>query len=127
MRHWLVLALILVDWLSKEFFSDLGMVVLNRGSSFGFVDSVFLPVLSLGLSLFFLITWLKETSRSGLAFLMAGAWGNTIDRMLFGAVRDFIQYPFIDLTGNLADIYLVVGLGLLVWEGYNTAYAKRRD
>jgi signal peptidase II len=53
---------------------------------------------------------------------LAGALGNLYDRVVFGYVRDFIQFtlhigeralwPYIF---NVADVYLVVGVGVLVF------------
>lgn len=42
------------------------------------------------------------------AFLVGGALGNIIDRLLLGAVRDFIPTPLV--VFNIADVALVVGV-----------------
>jgi lipoprotein signal peptidase len=123
----LIVFLILLDWLSKAFFSSLNAVSLNKGFSFGLGEIRFLPLLSLGLSSLFTLAWVRKRSDVGLAFLVAGGWGNTLDRLWLGAVRDFIHYPVLGIKGNLADVFLLVGVGIFAWERYNTRYAKRPD
>ena len=53
--------------------------------------------------------------RLGLVFILGGAMGNTIDRILWGSVVDFfdiriIQYPIF----NTADVFLVFGVVLAI-------------
>jgi len=59
-----------------------------------------------------------------IVFLLAGAIGNFIDRLLFQYVIDFIVFPFLgNIIGglgrfvcNIADIFLTVGIVLMfVW------------
>ena len=59
------------------------------------------------------------------SLILGGAIGNFIDRIIYGYVRDFIE---IDIFGwdypifNLADVFVVVGVILLViatWRGRN--------
>ncbi len=62
--------------------------------------------------------------------LVGGALGNVVDRVLYGAVADFVNFPFFgDWVGavlggdrqwsfNVADIAVAVGaLGLVLWGG----------
>ncbi len=123
-RGLLLLFLIIIDLLSKEFFESRRLVFYNQGISFSMGSGSYLPLLSLVLSLFFLLLWMCLPRKWGLTILLAGAWGNTIDRFWFGAVRDFITYPVIGISGNLADLYLIIGAGLMVWEEYNTRNEK---
>lgn len=48
-----------------------------------------------------------------MALVCGGAVGNIIDRVVFGRVIDFIDFNFWPVF-NLADIAIVVGVGLLV-------------
>jgi signal peptidase II len=79
-----------------------------------------------------LIAWLlvagREATRwnaAGLALLLGGAAGNLTDRILHGAVTDFLQVwlPFLQLaifnpwpTFNLADAAVTVGAMLLILD-----------
>lgn len=48
-------------------------------------------------------------------FILAGALGNTIDRLIYGYVRDFIYFSLINFPiFNVADIYITVSTILLV-------------
>lgn len=58
--------------------------------------------------------------RWSMALLIAGGFGNLVDRIFCdGMVRDFIQYLFLENifgsfgVGNVADIYLVLGVFLI--------------
>jgi signal peptidase II len=51
------------------------------------------------------------------AFIMGGALGNVIDRLVYGHVIDFIQVYYHDWyypAFNLADSFICVGAGLMV-------------
>ncbi len=47
--------------------------------------------------------------------LIGGAMGNLIDRLVHGAVTDFIQLPFSWPAFNLADISITFGVLALLW------------
>ena len=72
-----------------------------------------------------MIIWMMPRHRSdtilcfGLALILGGAIGNLVDRMLVGAVVDFIlvywrqyQWP----AFNVADSCITVGAGMLIWD-----------
>ena len=54
-------------------------------------------------------------------FVISGAVGNLVDRIRYGYVVDFIRFHWYDEfnypTFNVADIAIVVGVGLLVLDG----------
>lgn len=57
-------------------------------------------------------SWLEGT---GCALIVGGAVGNLIDRLLLGAVRDFLKLTCIRWpVFNLADAFVSVGVGLLL-------------
>ena len=109
-------------------FFDL-VLVWNRGISYGLLtqDSEFgrwlLVALGIGGSVLF--GWWLWTTRSPLAaaslgLVMAGAFSNVIDRLLYGAVADFFLFhvgAFEWYVFNLADAWIVAGaIGLvLAW------------
>jgi signal peptidase II len=64
------------------------------------------------------IAWTRRANRpwsehAGFAMIMAGAIGNAMDRLTSGHVVDFIHIHFWPVF-NLADILIVVGVGLLL-------------
>jgi signal peptidase II len=94
--------------------------------SFGPDGAVFYIVASfLGMAL---ILWFLATTPPShrltcvaLGCLGAGALGNLIDRLMLGAVRDFVDlhwgryhWP----TFNVADMAICVGVALLMWEAF---------
>ena len=55
-----------------------------------------------------------------LSLILGGAIGNVIDRVLFGAVIDFLDFHFSGYhwpAFNVADSAITCGAVLLVWEG----------
>lgn len=140
MYLFIIIAGVLLDWLSKRWALDAlaaGSVVdiipgffdfqylENRGAAFGLFQNntailaVISAVMALGLSVFF---WknpkLPKLAKIGLAMMIGGAIGNLIDRVVYGFVVDFIhvhlqnQWHF--PTFNVADILVTLGTGLLL-------------
>jgi signal peptidase II len=114
----------------------------NAGVAFGlFGDSgnPWFPVLLLTISaaVVILLGWLLLTNRTlsaissaGLALLAGGAAGNLIDRLLHGAVTDFIELhigTFYWPAFNLADSAITIGATLLVFEMFRPATRATRD
>ena len=102
----------------------------NKGINFGLLegDSVFqaysLTMISIVISLVFLF-WLRNSSSFFIQLLVAlvigGALGNAIDRLLYGAVADFINITCCGFRNpysfNLADVFIFIGLtGLLLFK-----------
>ena len=102
----------------------------NKGINFGLFegDSVFqaygLTAISIVISIVFLV-WLRNASSFFIQILAAlvigGALGNAIDRLLYGAVADFINITCCGFRNpysfNLADVFIFIGLiGLLVFK-----------
>ncbi len=98
----------------------------NPGASFSlFGDTagarVFLSVI--GFVAIAVILWMVKKSRDdqtamawGLGLVIGGALGNLADRVIFGKVTDFVVWRYYDAewpTFNIADVTLVVGVGLL--------------
>lgn len=53
--------------------------------------------------------------QTALGLLTGGALGNLIDRLRFGKVVDFLDFRFWPVF-NLADVAIVTGVGLLIFE-----------
>lgn len=143
---WLNWAMLIVifDQLSKAWFSaqlqlhdsqpvffGLNFVLVhNPGAAFSFLSDAggwqrwFLPGLSAVCTIAFTI-WLSRISRTNvllscaLMFIIAGAFGNFIDRVLFGYVVDFIDVYYLDWhwpAFNVADSAICVGAALFFWD-----------
>jgi signal peptidase II len=62
-----------------------------------------------------------KTRISSFAFMLviAGAVGNIVDRIIYGAVFDFIYFHYNDLAFpafNVADSFISAGAGLLIYD-----------
>ena len=100
----------------------------NYGIIFGLFPQ--LGFISLVLSIIFLgfiFYWGRTLTIYGqiaLGFLLGGTLGNLYDRLVFGYVRDFINFCVQNLcypSFNLADVFLLLGFILLLF------YSKRRS
>lgn len=72
--------------------------------------------------------WLSRTHRRldavALGLLIGGAIGNAVDRVVYGAVFDFVSlhaFGYRWYVFNLADVAVVVGVGLLL---YDTVFSR---
>lgn len=89
----------------------------NTGVAFSFLSdkpllvAVFtLLVLTAVALVLFLPKKMRPADRLCLSFIFAGGFGNLIDRLLYGAVVDFIEITFISFpVFNLADVFVVTG------------------
>ena len=93
----------------------------NRGAAFGILQGqrwlfviiavIFAVVIMLCAAKYGKKSWLLNL---GLAFMGAGALGNTVDRICRGYVVDFFDFRLIDFpVFNVADIFVCIGTGLL--------------
>lgn len=85
---------------------------------------------ALGIVLFVLVWMRREPpGRSGLIFaglLIGGALGNVVDRVIYGAVADFLNMSCCGFTNpyafNVADISIFIGaIGLALFPGRKNA------
>ena len=129
----------------------------NEGAAFSFLSDAdgwqrwFFTVIALVVSTA-LIYWMKtlkpheKASAIGLAFILSGALGNVIDRILFGHVIDFIQFYYqadsclpgfsfhsLMQTGqciwpafNVADSAITVGATILIFLALKEAYQEHK-
>ena len=79
----------------------------------------------------------KESSPllvTSLSLIAGGAMGNLWDRLLFGAVRDFIKV-YVTIDGrehvwpnfNIADSAIVVGVILVIWKEFRPSGGDREE
>ena len=102
----------------------------NKGINFGLfegdstVQAYILTAISIIISVVFFV-WLRNSTRFLMQILassvIGGALGNAIDRLLYGAVADFINVTCCGITNpysfNLADVFIFIGLiGLLIFK-----------
>lgn len=103
-------------------------MVWNRGLSYGAfqADGIWrwvLVVVTIAITIGFAI-WLFRASHwltaTALSFIVAGAFGNVIDRIRFGAVVDFIDVsdaiPVFPWVFNVADSAVTVGAVLILLD-----------
>jgi signal peptidase II len=102
----------------------------NRGVSYGWfaqsdgLGQVILIALSL-LASAGLWVWLTRTlsplTAASLGLIIGGALGNALDRILYGAVADFFLFHAFGFSWyifNIADIAIVAGVLLLIYESF---------
>lgn len=122
--HKKVFALIVVDQITKLFFSsrdfDFGLLqthaVKNYGLAFsldfGYMPNLIIVIAALG---FFMYLYFANRGQWGLllramfVLIFAGAISNLGDRLYLGYVRDFMDLG-LGFTFNLADVFLATGL-----------------
>jgi signal peptidase II len=145
MPKWLVLSavVIVLDRITKiavmraftlhesvEVTSFFNMVfVYNRGAAFSFLSDAggwqreFFIAIALTASVW--ITWLlrKHPAQTlfclALSLILGGALGNVIDRVMYGAVVDFLDFHAFGWhwpAFNVADMAISCGAVLLVWD-----------
>lgn len=95
----------------------------NLGGMWGFLAGhtiilILFSIVCMGIIGYMVVTVKRHDllMRLSLALILGGAIGNLYDRLVFGGVRDFLD---LDLgfmrwpTFNVADIWIVVGVGLI--------------
>ena len=98
----------------------------NHGAAFGIMQGrqwllIVISAVIITAAVVFCIRRIRDTRYRYLrvltVFLVAGALGNMIDRIMLGYVRDFIYFKLIDFpVFNVADIYVTVSAVLiLIW------------
>lgn len=122
-------------WIEVTSFFNIVMVW-NKGASFGLFSTqspwtqVALGSLAVVISIFLGIWMRKAKSKwlaTALGMVIGGALGNAIDRAVYGAVADFLDfhaYGYHWPSFNVADIAISVGVVMLLFDGL---LEKRRD
>lgn len=93
----------------------------NRGAAFGILQNqrwffIVLTIAVLAVVLFVCFRYKEKHPLlcTALSLLAGGAVGNMIDRIVYGYVVDFFDFRLIDFpVFNVADIFIVIGTGLL--------------
>jgi len=153
MAKWLALAggVMLADQLTKfailqsftankvvELTSFFNLVlVYNRGAAFSFLSDAagwqrgFFITIALVASAWIIYLLRRYRQQTlfclALSLVLAGALGNVIDRILFGAVVDFLDfhaYGYHWPAFNVADSAITCGAALLIWDGFRPRKTK---
>lgn len=106
----------------------------NRGVSYGWLSGGasqgVLIAMALAISAGMWI-WLAKVSRpvtaAGIGFILGGALANAFDRAVYGAVADFFSFHVGNFNWyifNLADVAIVAGVGLLVYESFTEGRSR---
>ncbi|MEK6934541.1 MAG: signal peptidase II [Nanoarchaeota archaeon] len=107
------LLLILLDQISKYLLESSR----NFGAAFGILQGWKWFFIILGFFVMGFVLYYKDKVKNygyyGLVLLFSGTVGNVIDRLVFGYVRDFIDFGFWP-SFNLADSFNTIGVILLV-------------
>lgn len=110
-------------------FFDL-VLVWNRGISYGLFAADnqgqvwFLVAVKTAITLALIIWLVRNTDKLtaiALGLLIGGAIGNTIDRVLYGAVVDYASlhaFGYYWYVFNLADVWVVAGVALLLYDAF---------
>lgn len=122
-------------WIEVTPFFNIVMVW-NKGASFGLFSTqspwtqIALGSVAVLISVFLGLWMRKATSKwlsIALGMVIGGALGNAIDRAVYGAVADFLDfhaYGYHWPSFNVADISIFVGVVMLLFDGL---LEKRRD
>jgi signal peptidase II len=107
-------------------FMDLAMAW-NKGVSYGLLSTHMqglLVALSVAIAIM-LVFWLRKATKplaaASYGMLIGGALGNALDRLLHGAVADFVLLhwgTFNWYIFNVADIAIVAGVALLLYDAF---------
>lgn len=145
----LSLTLLIIDQITKilaNWFFSLGEslpitsffslhLVYNHGAAFSFLSSAggwqkfFFIGTSTVISLVLLFWLVKSNARKqkklcfGLSFILGGAIGNLLDRLLYGYVIDFIDFYWKKYhwpVFNFADVWISIGVFLLLLDSIKT-------
>jgi len=95
---------------------------LNSGERNPFLVKLISVILTLAMTALFILTFTRYGSaqlRTGLAFLLGGAYSNTYDRIKKGFVTDYLNFPRFpgrikNVVFNISDFCILVGCALIL-------------
>lgn len=110
----IIFLIIFIDHLTKSLFVS----NCNSGLAFGMFRSakylsLLVPVLVILAFAFYFLKQTKKTNIISASLVIGGGLSNTLDRLVFGCVRDFIDFK-IWPSFNIADIAISVGVAVIV-------------
>lgn len=95
---------------------------LNSGEKMPFLVKWISIMLTLVMTVLFVLTFTQygdRQLRTGLSFLLGGAYSNTYDRVKKGFVTDYLNFPKMpgnikNIVFNISDFCIMVGCGLIL-------------
>lgn len=104
----------------------------NQGAAWGILSGhvslfIIIAFIALGAMIYYFSKTSKQEklTRYGIVLVFAGAVGNIIDRIALGYVRDFIDFVIFGYdfpVFNIADMAVVIGVGLIIVEIFFEEY-----
>jgi len=138
---------LVTKWLAHLYLPERGMVTVidgywdfvlaaNEGAAFSLLDGVAggrvllsaIGMIAVGAVIMMARTANRRRAVWSLALILGGALGNLIERILFGRVTDFVFWHYQEHPWpifNIADVVLVVGVGLLLIDIIREGKATR--
>jgi signal peptidase II len=113
------------------------LLLFNPGAAFSFLaqgsgwQRWFFTILGLVACIY--IIWLLRKSQNdkllclALSLILGGALGNVLDRIMFGAVVDFIDLHYANWhwpAFNIADSAICIGAALIIWGELRKSFGK---
>jgi len=127
-KSWVLSGFFLYERVAVTSFFNL-VLAMNPGASFGLLADAggwqrwFFIVLAIVVSVWLVFMIRRHAAELwwplGCALVLGGAIGNLIDRVRFGAVVDFLDFHIAGWhwpTFNLADMAIVSGAAVLIWQ-----------
>ena len=99
----------------------------NTGVAFSFLDGYVDLIIVMTIVVILLIfKYVKDNINNnidlfGYSFIIGGAMGNLIDRIVYGYVVDFLDFNIFGYNYpifNLADTFIVIGVGILIFNSF---------
>ena len=113
------------------------LLLFNSGAAFSFLaqgsgwQRWFFTILGLAACVY--IVWLLRKSQNdkllcvALSLILGGALGNVLDRIMYGAVVDFIDLHYTNWhwpAFNIADSAICIGAALIIWGELRKSFGK---
>lgn len=122
--------LVTIDQISKKYGHSLSTFHLNHGvmlgllkdSSFFFrlttLSSIFGFLFAIYIILLYLLRTKLRLLKFGITLLIAGIFGNILDKIILGASIDFIPFDLLNysIRLNIADIFQWSGAGIIIYK-----------
>ncbi|MFD1955173.1 signal peptidase II [Paenibacillus thailandensis] len=110
----------------------------NRGAAFGILQEQRAFFIVITVVIVAAIIWYMQSIRdnrrsvlfTGLGFVLGGAVGNFLDRLLYGEVVDFFQFNFGSYTFpifNVADSAICCGVALIILDTLLSAKEEKKS